>query len=561
MAGRTLEEVKQGIRAGLAMALEKAREAGELSFGSLPPLELEVPQRKEHGDYSSNAALLLAREAGRPPREVAEAILRHFGCEGTWVERAEVAGPGFINFFLNPGWLYRTLEVIAAGGAGYGRSDYGRGRKVQVEFVSANPTGPLVVVGARAGAVGDALANLLDAAGYRVQREYYINDAGHQVAVLGRSLEIRFRQLLGEDIPLPEDAYPGEYLVEVARELLAERGPGFLQPEEGRLERFSGYAVERMLRDIRRELDDYGVRFDVWFSEASLHRAGALREVLDLLRAGGYVYEREGALWLRTTLFGDDKDRVLVKADGEATYFLADIAYHRDKFRRGFEKVIDIWGPDHHGYIPRMQAAMRALGYPEGSLEVLIVQMVRLFKEGSPVRMSKRAGDIVLMADLLEEVGRDAARFFFLMRTPESHLDFDLDLARLQSNENPVYYVQYAHARACSILRQAAAEGVTVPDPRRIDLAVLKEEVELDLIRKLAELPEEIISAAESRQPHHLTRYLQELATVFHSFYTRCRVLGPDAALTAARLAVVDATRVVLRNALALLGVSAPDRM
>ena len=561
MAGRTLEEVKQGIRAGLAMALEKAREAGELSFGSLPPLELEVPQRKEHGDYSSNAALLLAREAGRPPREVAEAILRHFGCEGTWVERAEVAGPGFINFFLKPGWLYRTLEVIAAGGAGYGRSDYGRGRKVQVEFVSANPTGPLVVVGARAGAVGDALANLLDAAGYRVQREYYINDAGHQVAVLGRSLEIRFRQLLGEDIPLPEDAYPGEYLVEVARELLAEKGPGFLHPEEGRLERFSSYAVERMLRDIRRELDDYGVRFDVWFSEASLHRAGALQEVLDLLRARGYVYEREGALWLRTTLFGDDKDRVLVKADGEATYFLADIAYHRDKFRRGFEKVIDIWGPDHHGYIPRMQAAMRALGYPEGSLEVLIVQMVRLFKEGSPVRMSKRAGDIVLMADLLEEVGRDAARFFFLMRTPESHLDFDLDLARLQSNENPVYYVQYAHARVCSILRQAAAEGVTVPDPRRIDLTVLKEEVELDLIRKLAELPEEIISAAESRQPHHLTRYLQELATVFHSFYTRCRVLGPDAALTAARLAVVDATRVVLRNALALLGVSAPDRM
>lgn len=563
MRGR-FEDLKARVAGALRDALARAVAAGELGVGELPIPQLEVPQFKAHGDLATNLAMVLARPARKAPREVAEIIIRHLDTRDTWIEGVEVAGPGFMNFRLRPGWLYPVLADIQELGEKYGHTDFGGGRRIQVEFVSANPTGPLVVVSARAGAVGDTLASLLEAAGYDVQREFYINDAGNQIEVLGRSMDIRYRQLCGEDLEVPDDCYPGEYLIDLARAVYEREGRALLdRPEDDRRRYLAEYAVSENVRSQKEELRAYGVVYDNWFSEKALRQAGGPERVIAMFKEKGYTYEQDGALWFRSTAFGDDKDRVLVKSDerGSYTYVVPDIAYHLNKLERGFDKLINLLGPDHHGYVGRMRAAIQALGYPPDVLEVVIVQLVRLMRGGEPVRMSKRAGNIFPMADLLDEVGKDAARFFFLLRSPDSHLDFDLDLAKLQSNDNPVFYVQYAHARISSILRQGAEQGLSVPRADAVDLSVLDHPSELELLRKLAGFPEEIIAAAEAREPHRMTRYAIDLATLFHAFYTQCRVLGNEPALTGARLVLVDGTRTVLRNALALLGVTAPERM
>ncbi len=521
----------------------------------------EVPREETHGDYATNVALILAKSVQKQPHEVAERIREHFPPIPE-VQRVEVAGPGFLNVFLSPSWCATALGEILEAGDTYGKSERQRGRRVQIEFVSANPTGPLVVVNARSAAVGDSLGRILAAQGYRVFREYYVNDAGNQVQTLARSLEVRIRQHLGQAVELPEEAYPGEYLVGLAKEYLSTEGAGILEaPETERLDRLGSFAVERITREQRRVLGVYGVEFDGWFSERQLRDSGAPPRVLERLRERGYVYDAEGAVWFRSTAFGDDKDRVLVKSDREPTYFVSDIAYHVNKIERGFERLIDLWGPDHHGHVPRMQAALKALGYPEGILDVLIVQLVSLLRQGQPVRMSKRMGEFVTMEELIGEVGRDAARFTFLTRRHDSPLDFDLEVVTRQTAENPVYYVQYAHARISSIFQHLREKKLPVPDWRRVDLGRLSLPEEQSLIKRLLQLPLVVAAAARALEPHRIAYYLQELAGLFHPYYNRHRVIGDDLALTHARLALAAGVGLVIRNGLDLLGVSAPEKM
>ncbi|MEW6242869.1 MAG: arginine--tRNA ligase [Bacillota bacterium] len=556
-----LEEIKQEIKSLLAAGFARAHEAG-----LLPAFEgeiyLEVPREKEHGDFASNVAMTSARQLKMPPRRIAETVVAHVDTAGSVVERLEVAGPGFINVFLNESWLYRAIRRALEEGERYGCTDAGRGRKVLVEFVSANPTGPMVVVQARAGALGDTLVNLFNMAGYCAKREFYINDSGNQVRNLGRSLDARYKQALGMDVPFPEDGYPGEYLIPMAQELVREEGDRLLSlDDEARIEFMASYAVRKNLEAQKRSLERYGVRFDIWSSQKALEESGALEHTLALLKQRGYTYEKDGALWFKSTAFGDDKDRVLVKSNGDVTYFAPDIAYHLNKYQRGFEELIDLLGPDHHGYIGRMRAAVQALGYPASSFEILIVQLVRLVSRGETIRMSKRGGTFITMDDLLDEVGRDAARFFFLMRAPDSPMDFDTDLAKVQGNENPVFYVQYAHARICSIFRQAEEVGLKMPSLDRVELSMLGDESELDLARKLAYWPHEVIDAARNREPHRITKYLLDLAQLFHTFYTRCRVIGEREDVSLARLALIKAVQITIASGLRALGVSAPDRM
>lgn len=554
---------KERVVALLEQALHRAKETGDLPVTRIPEISVEPPRVQEFGDLASNVAMLLTRELKRPPREIADILVKHLP-DDPLVSKVEVAGNGFINFTLHPEWLYEVLRDIQQKGDAYGRWDIGQGKRVNVEFVSANPNGPITVAHGRGGAIGDVLANLLEAVGYRVTREFYVNDATNslQMRHFARSLVVRYRQLLGEEVELPEDGYAGEYLVDIARELLEKEGAHLAEgDEEEMLERFRAYAEHAMKHQQQQDLADFGIVFDVWFSENSLHQSGQVDQAIEELKARGYAYEHDGALWLRSTAFGDDKDRVLIRNNGQPTYIAADAAYHKNKFERGFDYLIDIWGPDHHGYVARTKAAVAALGYPVENFEVLIYQIVRLFKDGDMVRVSKRAGNVVTLRDVLEEVGKDAARFFFLMRSHDSPLDFDLELAKKESSENPVYYVQYAHARICSILRVAGEQGWTVPSASDVDLSVLRAEQELALMKKLDEFPEEVLEAATERAPHRLTRYSMEVADTFHKFYDTCRVVSDDRALTQARLVLVDATRIVLKNVLALLGVSAPERM
>lgn len=553
-----LASKQQMIATAVADAIERARQAGALSLESVPPIHVEVPKERSHGDFATTAALSLASAARKAPRQIAQIICDHLDTASLNLHRVEIAGPGFINFFLKPGWIREVVSLIRQAGFQYGNSSIGGGRRIQVEFVSANPTGPMNVVNARAAAVGDSLARLLEAVGYQVWREYYVNDAGRQAELFGQSVEARFRELEGQEVVFPENGYPGDYVIDVARQLRQERPDALELPEEERRAFFRDRGVDLMVENQRRDLEAFGVTFDRWFRERDLHRQGLVAQVVEELRARGYVYEHEGAVWFASTRFGDDKDRVLIKQDGTFTYLTADIAYHRDKFQRGFERVIDIWGPDHHGYIARTKAAVQALGYPEDSLEVLILQLVTLTRRGKQVRMSKRAGEFVTLRELLDEVGRDAARYFFLTRSPESHLEFDLELAVEQSADNPVYYVQYAHARICSIFRQKGGEGFHLGE---VALDPLGNEYELALMYKLAEFPEEVRLAAQRREPQRIPRYLHELSAAFHSFYSHCRVLGEAPEVEAARLALLDATRIVLARGLQLLGVSAPESM
>ena len=554
-----IEETQSALRQGVAAACAQAMAAGTLPEAELPDFVIETPKDEKNGDFSTNLAMQLTRILRQNPRKIAEAIVGGIDLPGL-VERVEIAGPGFINFYLVPGWLNRVLPAIQEEDADYGKSNAGGGERVQVEFVSANPTGLLHMGNARGGALGDTLAAVLNEAGYVCDKEYYINDAGNQVENLGKSVEARYFELLGrDDYVIPEDGYHGKDIIATAQRLLDEKGESLVDlPEAERRELMKNYALKEKVAGIRGSLENFGVVFDNWFSEQSLHDAGSVHEVVDILREKGVVYEKDGAQWLRATDWGEEKDEVLVRSNGTPTYFAADIAYHRDKFERGYKRLINIWGADHHGHVARLKGAMTALGYPGDDITVILMQLVRLYRGGEIVKMSKRSGKYVTLDELIEEVGKEAARFFFIMRSPDSALDFDLDLAKAESSDNPVYYVQYAHARICSILSVA---GVDTPKAADVDLSLLTEENERVLIRKLAEWPQEVADAARELAPYHLAYYAKELANAFHSFYNSCKVLTDDAALRDARLALVDCTRITLRNVLTLLGLSAPERM
>ena len=559
MIGRIREDLIERI----AKAIQKAKEAGDLPEYVKAEIKIETPKRPELGDFATGVAMSVAREAQVEGRAAAGAIVRHLSLDDSYIQRVDIAGPGFINFFLSPAWLEKAMADIWKKGPLYGHTDYGQGKKILLEFVSANPTGPLNVVNARAAAVGDCLASLFSACGYGVSREFYVNDAGRQVELLSASLEARYRQALGEDAAIPEGGYQGDYLVEMAQELVSKHGSVLLDmPDEDRRQWFKDYAVSYMVEKQKQTLKNYGLRYDTWFSEKTLRDSGAHEQIIQELKEKDLIYEKDGALWFKSTQFGDDKDRVLVKSDGEMTYLVPDIAYHKNKLARGFDHLIDILGPDHHGYVSRLKAGVMALGYPEDILEVIIVQTVRLVRGEEVVKMSKRGGEFISMDELLEEVGKDAARFFFLMRSPSSHLDFDLDIARLQSNENPVYYVQYAHARIASIHRQAKQEGfIPASGPNEVKFSLLRDPSEIELMKLLATFPEEIWDIASAREPNRLITYLTNVASAFHSFYTRCRVLGEDKDLSSARLYLSRLCQIVLANGLKMAGISAPDSM
>jgi arginyl-tRNA synthetase len=524
-------------------------------------IQLVPPRDPAHGDLATPLAMTLAKALGRPPRPLAEGLAAAVNARGMGVT-AEVAGPGFINFRIATGRVQDILARILEAGQDYGRSTSGAGRRINVEYVSANPTGPAVVVSARAAAFGSSLARLLAFSGYQVSCEFYVNDAGAQVAALGASLRARWRELQGEPLAIPENGYHGLYLKDMAAELdpaLARAWNALGEIES--IERFAAHAVAVMTARMRAEMERFRSPFDVWFSERSLHAAGKLDETLRLFEAKGLVYESEGARWFRSTQFGDDKDRVLVKSSGEATYFLADAAYHLDKLRRGFDKAIDVLGPDHHGHVARMQAIARAIGAPEGWLEILLLQWVTLVEGGQAVAMSKRAGTIATMAELLDDVGVDAARAFFLTRRRDSHLEFDLALAREQSAKSRAFYAQYATARIAGVLRKAAADGLALWPLIRLPLGRLEADAELALIKQLEQFPGAALSAAEAREPNRVFSYLVEVAALFHRFYHEHQIVGEDAELTQARLALCRATRQVLSNGLELMGVQAPEQM
>jgi arginyl-tRNA synthetase len=527
-------------------------------------IELDIPRTSEHGDYATNVALGLTRQLGRNPREIASAIVAGLKDSDNILEKVEIAGPGFINFFIRPAAWYGIIREILDNPGEYGRLEIQGGPRVQVEFVSANPTGPLHIGHGRGAAIGDALANILQARGCVVQREYYINDAGNQMDTLGRSLYFRYLQESGKKIEFPDNHYRGEYMRDLARQAITEYGDRFVDvPAEEALQVFSDYAGKSILDGIKDDLDVFGVHFDNWFSERELHRRDSIKKTIESLRAGGFIYDDEGAVWFRSTKFGDEKDRVVVRANGASTYFAADLAYHLDKFERGFESVVDIWGADHHGYVERMLAGVQAIGRAKEDLRIVLVQLVNLLRGGEPVAMSTRGGEFVTLREVVDEVGKDATRFLFLTRRTDSPLDFDLEVAKAQNNDNPVYYVQYAHARLCSVFEVALERGIAF-DRREISndtLNLLRVPQEFEIIRMLGEYPEMLCECARSLEPHYIPYYLSQLVSLFHSYYHDNRILSDDAELTKARLSLAFAIREVIGNALGLLGVSAPRKM
>jgi len=543
----------------LEEALAEAAARKMLPQVAFPEVNLEHPQKPEHGDYASPIALKLSRSVGLNPLKIAE-ILVSLLPPLEEVEEVWVAPPGFINFRLRKSWLIQQTEEILKAGEAYGDLDLGQGRRVQVEFVSVNPTGPLHVGHGRGAVLGSTLSNILRACGFEVEREYYINDAGNQIEIFSRSLYSRYRQALGLPVELPPDAYQGEYLLKLAQEIAHERGNSLLQlPEEEAIRQIGHLGVQRFLQIIKQDLEMLRVEFDNWFSESSLYESGLFDKVMNLLQEKGFAEKRDGTLWFTSAELGEDKEAVLIRSSGMPTYFASDIAYHYDKFLvRGFDEVINIWGADHQGHVSRMLAAVRALGVPPERLKIIISQMVNLRRGEEEVKVSKRTGELITLRELVEEVGADACRFFFLSRSADSQMDFDLELAKRQAPENPVYYVQYAHARISGILRLAREREI---DYHGGDVSHLQEEAELGLISKLVLLPEVLELAALNLEPHHLPHYAQELAVAFHNFYEKCRVVSSDGALTQARLKLVEATRLVLTKLLKLMGITAPERM
>ncbi len=550
-----VEQVQQTIKQAIADAVQKAGLTDEAVN-----VQLESPRDKTNGDYATNVAMQLTKLAKKPPRAIAEAIVEQLDTASANIEKVEIAGPGFINIVIKKDYLNDVIKMVLDQKTAYGRSNAGAGERIQVEFVSANPTGDLHLGHARGSSVGDSLCNILDLAGYDVSREYYINDAGNQINNLALSIEGRYFEALGKGESMPEDGYRGQDIIDIAADLVEQHGDKFLHMSaEERYNAFREHGLKVELAKLQKDLADFRVEFDVWYSETSLYNNGKIDGALKKLRDNGHIYEEDGATWFRSTTFGDDKDRVLIKNDGTYTYLTPDIAYHEDKLQRGFDKLINIWGADHHGYIPRMKAAIQALGYDRDTLEVSIIQMVQLYKDGEKMKMSKRTGKAVTMRELVELVGLDAVRYFFAMRSGDSHMDFDLDLAVSQSNENPVYYSQYAHARICSILRQAEEQNFTA-SAENLDL--LTHEKEIDVLKKIGDFPQVIADAAKLRSPHRVTTYIQELASSFHSFYNANKVLdASNEELTRARLALIEAVKTTLANALKTVGVQAPEKM
>jgi arginyl-tRNA synthetase len=545
------------------LILQAVQSAGpELGLDS-PPGEVELvrPRQKEHGDYATNVALSLGASLGRSPRDVAEVLVSHLPPSEV-VAKAEVAGPGFINIFVAHGWLYRVLEEVERLGSSFGRSEDDAGRRVQVEYVSANPTGPLHVGSAKGAVVGDSLARLMEASGHSVEREYYVNDTGTQIDLFAASVEARYLQHFGHEAEVPEEGYAGAYLVDLAAEIAAEVGDSLLNvPSEERQARLREEGVRRSLDGIRATLERMGARIDTWFHQSSLQDSGRIPETVDLLQERDLAYEADGAIWFRSERFGDQKDRVLIRSNGEPTYFAADCAYIRDKFGRGFDRLIYVWGADHHGTVTRLRGAAEGLGHDPDRVEFILYQLVNLFRGGEPVRMSKRTGDIITLDEVLDEVGPDAARYTLLSRSVDTALDFDIELVKRQTLDNPVYYVQYAHARIASVLGFARERGIELRPFARTRPEELAHETELDLLRKIADFPEQVRLAVRNRAPYRLTRYGEELAAGFHRFYTECRVVSEDLELTQARLHLASATKRVLGNVLGLLGVTAPESM
>jgi arginyl-tRNA synthetase len=550
-------DIKDTLTEAIVAAAKSAIADGVFPEGELPTVVLEVPPQKEFGDFATNFAMQSARVFHKAPRQIAEELVKRI--EGDWLDHAQIAGPGFLNFYLKGNVLYDSFQKILDEGEKYGQLPKKDAPKIQVEYVSANPTGLLHVGHGRGAAAGSALVNLLRAAGYPVESEYYINDAGNQMNNLARSVNARYLELLGQDVEFPEDGYHGQDIIDTAQRIIDKEGDKYLaMTDEERLEIFKDLAYVEKLATLKEDLASFNVTFDHWFSERTLHPE-AVKAAVKILQDNGNIYEKDGALWLKSTAYGDDKDRVVIRDNGVPTYLAADIAYHHNKYERGFDRLINIWGADHHGYVCRVKAAMDALGHDSKKLTVLLLQMVALYRGGELVKMSKRTGQSVTLNELMEEVGTDAARYFFLMRSLDSQLDFDLDLAKKKSNDNPVYYIQYAHARICSIFRQCKETGLSLSD--KPELSLLTDESEIDLIKKIEEYPEEIERAARDYAPQRIARYSYDLASAFHSFYNKCRIVGVEPKLAEARLALVTVTAHVIRHSLGILGVSAPEQM
>ena len=528
-------------------------------------IETEIPKEKSHGDFSSNIAMKLTKVLKNSPANIANALVSSMKFEGTYIDKVEIAGPGFMNFYLSNSWLYDGLKACIENKADFGRLHVGSGKKVMVEFVSANPTGPMHMGNARGGALGDSLAGVLDMAGYDVTREFYINDDGAQIDKFANSLEARYiQELKGEDaIEFSPDWYQGNDIRRLAKAFIETNGDSYLdKSSEERKEALVKFGLDHNIPKLKSDLENYRINYDVWFNESTIHKNGEVAETIEILKNSDYTYEKEGALWLRSTDFGCEKDDVLIRANGFPTYFAVDIAYHRNKFeKRGFDKVINIWGADHHGHVLRMKGAMKAIGIDPDRLEIILMQLVRLVKDGEAVRMSKRTGEMITLSDLVEDIGIDAARFFFNLRQAESHLEFDLDLAIAQNNENPVFYVQYAHARIASIIRNLEAEGITLCDTDKINLSLLATDSEKDLIEKIASFPHEIYLSSISMEPSKLTRYVMDLSALFHSFYNNCKVMCDDKDLMHARLLLCHCAKIVIKNVFDILKVEAPEKM
>lgn len=560
---KMVKEVENKLYEAIENAVKSAIKNGNLPQADIPKFIIEKPADKKNGDFSSNIAMAGARAFHGAPRMIAEAIVKNFSLDGGYIDRCEIAGPGFINFYLSDKYYSDVLKDIVASGDSYGRSNYGEGKRILVEFVSANPTGPMHIGNARGGAIGDCLASVLDAAGYDVQREFYVNDAGNQIEKFATSLEVRYLQECGKDVELPEDAYHGEDITVHARNFFSEVGDKYAECDsQERRDALVAYALPKNIAGLEADLGKYRIKYDKWFRESTLHKDGSVQKVIEALKEKGVTYEQDGALWFKASEFGNDKDIVLIRANGIPTYIVPDIAYHYNKLvTRGYDKAIDVLGADHHGYIPRMKAALTALGLDADRLDIVIMQMVRLVRNGETIKLSKRSGKAITLNTLLEEIPIDAARFFFNLREPNSHFDFDLELAAKQSSENPVYYVQYAHARICSIIKKAAEEGIEVVTPSAEALNRLNSDEERDLISHLAGLTDEIIGAAKNYDPAKITHYVIDLATLFHKFYNAHRVVSDDKELTEARLFLCTAVKNTIKNILVMLKVDVPEAM
>lgn len=558
-----VKQAKEQIMSAVKSAAERAIAAGALPEGELTPFTVETPANREHGDYAVNAAMAWARVFRKAPRAVAEALTGQLDLEGTFIDRCEIAGPGFMNFFLNDTYYAEILRDIEKKGADYGKSDFGGGKRVLVEFVSANPTGPMHIGNARGGALGDALAAVLSAAGFETEREFYINDAGNQINKFGLSLDLRYQQLYRDGVEMPEDSYHGDDIIAHAKAFAEKYGDSYMEKDEAeRRAALVEFALPKNIAGLHDDLLKYRIEYDTWFKESTLHKNGETSRIIEALKKSGHTYELEGALWFRATDFGCDKDFVLVRANGVPTYVVPDIAYHYNKLEvRKFDKAVDVLGADHHGYVPRLKAALTALGVDADRLDVVLMQMVRLVRGGEVIKASKRSGKAITLVTLLDEVPIDAARFFFNLREPNSHFDFDLDLAVSESNSNPVYYVQYAYARICSILRNLAAQGIERRECSAEELAALNTPEERELTVHLGALTDEIILSAKSYDPARITHYVVELATKFHKFYSACRVMGESEPLMQARLTLCADTAAVIKNVLGLLKISAPEKM